>query len=99
MNGLHCEMVVETPNAKGNVDNRERKFTKLNVVVHYVPAPDAESRIGRAIHILLAAAEQHCPSVKGSTNHEEDADRQTNTDDVGTDEGRAAEERSQERSA
>ncbi len=83
MNGLHCEAVVRTPNAKDKVGHREHKFTRLSVVVRCVSAPDAESRIDRATSILLAAAEECAKPSKKIMNPEEDPPRKTHTDDVG----------------
>ncbi len=83
---------MRTPNAKDKVDRRERKSTGLSMVVRYVSAPDAGSRIGRAISILLAAAEEYAKVSKEIANPEEGLPRQTHADDVGRNEGGAADE-------
>lgn len=83
---------MRTPNAKDKVDRRERKSTELSMVVRYVSTPDAGSRIGRAISILLAAAEEYAKLSKEIANPEEDPPRQTHADDEGRNEGGAADE-------
>ena len=71
----------------------ERRTTKLKVVgIQYAPTPDAGSRIGRAISILLAAAEEYAKLSKEIANPEEDPPRQTHADDVGRDEGGVSDE-------
>jgi hypothetical protein len=83
---------VRTPNAKDKVDRKKRKSTELSVVFRYVSAPDAGSRIDRAISILLAAAEEYAKLSKEIANPEEDPPCQTHADNVSRNEGRATDE-------
>ena len=83
---------MRTPNTKDKVDRKERKSIGLSTVVRYVSAPDTGSRIDRAISILLAAAEEYAKPSKEIANPEEDPPCQTRADDVGKNEGGAADE-------
>ena len=84
---------MRTPNAKDKVDRRERKSTELSVVVRYVSAPDAGSRIDRAIDILLATAEEYAKLSKEIANPEENPPCQTHANNVSRNEGRVTDEK------
>ena len=71
------------PNAKDNIDHKHGKFARLSVIVRCVSAPDAETRIDRAMNILLAAAEGAAMMPNEVTDHEEDSPCEKNADDVG----------------
>jgi hypothetical protein len=87
MNWLHCETVMRKANGTDKVEPGEHEFAGIGVLVRCVSAPDAESRIDRAMSILLAAAEEYAKLSREVTNPEEDAARETRADDVGRNKG------------
>jgi site-specific recombinase len=78
---------MRTSNGKDKVKPGEQKFAGIGVLVRCVSAPDVESRIDRAMSILLTAAEEYAKLSREVTNPEEDAARETRADDVGRNKG------------
>lgn len=87
MNWVHGETVMRTANGKDRVEPGGHESAGIGVVVRCVSAPDVESRIDRAMSILMAAAEEYAKLSREVTNPEEDPPHETRTDDMGRDKG------------
>jgi len=74
-------------NGKDKPERGEHEFAGMGVVLRCVSAPDVESRIDRAMSILLAAAEEYAKLSREVANSEEDPPRETRADGMGRDKG------------
>ena len=73
---------MRTASGKDKAERGEHECAGIGVVLRCVSAPDAESRIDRAMSILLTAAEEYAKLSREVANPKEDPPREMRAQDA-----------------